>query len=276
MVRLSASIVVYKSSRELLSHAINSFLAAAPGSDLYLIDNSPTDDARSLAVAPNIHYIFNGTNLGFGAAHNLALKTALNKNARYHVVLNPDVYFSPDVVGKLFHFMESNQEVGLVTPKVLYPDGRLQHLCKLLPSPFTLVSRRLLHPFKHIHRKFNHDYEMHFSGYDKVMDVPFLSGCFMFLRVEALRTTGLFDERIFLYTEDMDLTRRLHRRYRTVFNPDVVIYHHHVRRSYRNIKAFVHHASSAVTYFNKWGWFTDTEREEINRNVVLRLAGVTQ
>jgi GT2 family glycosyltransferase len=276
MHRLSASIVVYKSSRELLSHAINSFLAAAPGADLYLIDNSPTDEARSLAVASNIHYIFNAANLGFGAAHNLALNTALGKDTRYHVVLNPDVYFSPDVIGKLLAFMESNEEVGLVTPKVLYPDGRLQPLCRLLPSPLTLVTRRLLHPFKRIHQRFNHDYEMHFSGYDKVMDVPFLPGCFMFLRIEALRTTGLFDEKIFLYTEDIDLTRRLHRRYRTVFNPEVVIYHHHVRRSYRNVTAFVHHASSAVAYFNKWGWFSDSERDAINRNVILRLASVTR
>jgi GT2 family glycosyltransferase len=275
MHKLSASIVVYKSDLGLLSHAINSFLAGAPGADLYLIDNSPTDEAKSLAVAPNIHYIFNGANLGFGAAHNLALKKILGHDIPYHVVLNPDVYFSPDVIPKLVEFMEASEEIGLVTPKVLYPDGRLQHLCKLLPSPFTLVTRRLLHPFEGIHRKFNHDYEMRFTGYNRVMDVPFLSGCFMFLRVEALRTTGLFDERIFLYTEDIDLTRRLHKRYRTVFNPEVTIYHHHVRRSYRNLKTFVHHAGSAVTYFNKWGWFSDTEREEINRAVILKFAGVT-
>jgi GT2 family glycosyltransferase len=271
MHKLSASIVVYKNNMELLSHAINSFLASAPGADLYLIDNSPTDEARSLAVAPNIRYIFNGANLGFGAAHNLALKTVLSNGAQYHLILNPDVYFSPDVIGKLWRFMESDPEIGLVAPKVLYPNGRLQPLCRLLPSPLTLIKRRLLYRFAGIHRKFNHDYEMHFTGYNRVMDVPFLSGCFMFLRVEALRTTGLFDERIFLYTEDIDLTRRLHRRYRTVFYPDVTIYHHHVRRSYRNLKSFFHHAGSAVTYFNKWGWFNDAEREEINRNVIHKL-----
>jgi GT2 family glycosyltransferase len=275
MHKLSASIVIYKSNRELLSHAINSFLASAPGADLYLIDNSPTDAARSLAVAPNIRYIFNGANLGFGAAHNLALKAVLANNSQYHVILNPDVYFSPDVIGKLWRFMESDPEIGLVAPKVLYPDGRLQHVCRLLPSPLTLIRRRLLHRFKGIYQKLNHDYEMHFTGYNRVMDVPFLSGCFMFLRVEALRTTGLFDERIFLYTEDIDLTRRLHRRYRTVFNPDVTIYHHHVRRSYKSLTTFLHHAGSAVTYFNKWGWFTDLEREEINRNVILKFVGAT-
>ena len=276
MSKLSASIVIYKSDLKLLSDAINSFLKSAPGSDLYLIDNSPTDEARALAVSPNIKYTFNGTNLGFGAAHNLALKEVLKGESCYHLVLNPDVYFSEDVIAKLSEFMEANRDIGLAMPKVLYPDGRLQHLCRLLPSPFTLVSRRFLFPFKSIHRKVNHNYEMHFSGYDTVMDVHFLSGCFMFLRAEALRTTGLFDERIFLYTEDIDLTRRLHKKYRTVFFPEVAVYHHHVRESYKSFGTLLHHAGSAVTYFNKWGWFSDSEREQINRNVILKFASVTQ
>lgn len=276
MSRLSASIVVYKSDLRLLSDAINSFLRAAPGSDLYLIDNSPTDEARALAVSDNIKYTFNGANLGFGAAHNLALKKVLEHDSCYHLILNPDVYFPTDVIAKLKDFMEANREIGLAMPKVLYPDGRLQHLCRLLPSPFTLLTRRLLYPFKGIHRKVNHYYEMHFSGYNKVMDVPFLSGCFMFLRVEALRDTGIFDERIFLYTEDIDLTRRVHQKYRTVFFPDVAVYHHHVRESYRSLGTFLHHAGSAVAYFNKWGWFSDSERERINRRVIHKFAGVTE
>ncbi|MFZ5999048.1 MAG: glycosyltransferase family 2 protein, partial [Bacteroidota bacterium] len=83
---------------------------------------------------------------------------------------------------------------------------------------------------------------------------------------------GLFDENIFLYTEDIDLTRRIHQRYRTVFFPGAVIYHHHVRESYKNWRTLVHHATSAVTYFNKWGWFLDYERETINRNVLVKLS----
>ena len=87
MSKLSASIVIYKSDLKLLSDAINSFLKSAPGSDLYLIDNSPTDEARALAVSPNIKYTFSGTNLGFGAAHNLALKEVLKGESCYHPML---------------------------------------------------------------------------------------------------------------------------------------------------------------------------------------------
>ncbi|HZY81727.1 MAG TPA: glycosyltransferase family 2 protein [Cyclobacteriaceae bacterium] len=274
--RLSASIVVYKSNPRLLRDAIESFLAAAPGSDLYIIDNSPTNEAKAHCDYPGTLYFFNGFNMGFGAAHNLALKKALESQSEYHLVLNPDIYFGPEAVQQLTDFMDTNKDVGLVMPKILYPDGRLQYLCRLLPSPTMLLMRRFLHPFKKVSSKINHQYEMHFSGYDQVMDVPFLSGCFMFLRVDSLRSTGLFDESIFLYTEDIDLSRRLHRQYRTVFFPGATVYHHHVRESYRNLRVFVHHTRSAITYFNKWGWFTDSERERINRKIILKLARGSQ
>lgn len=272
MRKLTASIVVYKSNVKLLKDAVSSFVNAAPDSDLYIIDNSPTDEARVLGNGANIRYVFNGWNMGFGAAHNLALKEAMKTGSKYHLVLNPDVYFEASVVHRLTDFMDQNQDAGLVMPKVLYPDGRLQHLCRLLPSPSILLLRRLLHPFKGFHKKLNHYYEMQFTGYDRVMDVPFLSGCFMFLRVDALHHTGLFDERIFLYTEDVDLTRRMHLQYRTVFFPDAVIYHHHVRESYKSFRTMFHHATSAAAYFNKWGWFVDTERDSINRQAILKVA----
>jgi GT2 family glycosyltransferase len=271
MCKLTASIVVYKSSPNLLNEAIQSFLKAAPEAILYIIDNSPTDEARSVAQDARIKYFFNGSNIGFGAAHNIALNEILSSSS-YHLVLNPDVNFEADVIARLTRFMDDNKNVGLVMPKVLYPDGRLQYLCRLLPSPATLFLRRFASPLARVKNKINHHYELQFSGYDRIMDVPFLSGCFMFLRVEALREVGLFDETIFLYTEDIDLTRRIHQRYRTVFYPEVVIYHHHVRESYKNWRTLVHHASSAVTYFNKWGWFLDYEREAINRRVLLKLS----
>lgn len=271
--KITASIVIYKNNLALLKRAVQSFLESTEGSILYLIDNSPTDECRPHFIHPRIQYIFNKKNVGFGAGHNIALKDAMNKKSSYHIILNPDVYFEESVIEKLYHFMESDDQIGLIMPKVLYPDGRLQPLCKLLPSPFTLFSRRFLKFNPNLTRRLNHWYEMHFSGYDKVMDVPFLSGCFMFLRVDTLRKVGLFDERIFLYTEDTDLTRRIHKHYRTIFFPEATIYHYNQRHSYRSLAILLRHISSAITYFNKWGWFNDTERENINQQILLKFSG---
>lgn len=136
----------------------------------------------------------------------------------------------------------------------------------------TLFTRRFLPFYSSWSNRLNHWYEMHFSGYDKIMEVPFLSGCFMFLRTASLREVGLFDERIFLYTEDTDLTRRIHRKYRTLFYPEAVIYHYHQRGSYRNLVKCGHHIVSAIKYFNKWGWFNDRERASINERILVRFS----
>lgn len=273
MHKVSASIVIYKSNPEMLRKAIDSYLNATSTLDakLYLIDNSPCDKARYFADNHRIHYFFNNKNIGFGAGHNIALKKSIADGSYYHIVLNPDVYFEVTAIKTLFEFMEANHNVGLCMPKVLYPDGRLQPLCKLLPSPRILIFRRFLFFLHKLLDKQNYYYELQFTGYNKIMDVPFLSGCFMFLRTEVLEHVGLFDERIFLYTEDVDLSRRIHKQYRTVFYPDVTIYHYHQRGSYKSTTLLMHNIHSAIKYFNKWGWLFDKERDLINRNALVRI-----
>ena len=271
MTDLTASIVAYKNSATILAQTIHSFLSATRDSKLFLIDNSPTDQLKYLACDPRITYIFNSKNIGFGAGHNILLRKIINES-KYHLVLNPDVYFEKNVLTTIYDYMENDPHVGLVMPKVLYPDGRLQPVCKLLPSPKTLIIRRFLKFMKSMHERENYQYELHLSGYDKIIDAPFLSGCFMFLRTEALRTVGLFDERFFLYTEDTDLSRRIHKHYRTVFFPRATIYHYHYRGSYKSPLLLWRNILSAVKYFNKWGWAIDEEREHFNTRTVQQLS----
>jgi GT2 family glycosyltransferase len=151
-------------------------------------------------------------------------------------------------------------------PKVYYPDGEIQYLCKLLPTPFDLIFRRFL-PNSWT-KKQTEKFELRNSGYNKILDVPYLSGCFMLLRTDALKEVGLFDERFFMYPEDIDLTRRINRKFRTVFYPEVSIVHHHARSSYLNLKMLWIHTTNMIRYFNKWGWFFDRERKIINKKTL--------
>jgi len=274
MKSINISIVLFKNDMDLVQKAIYSFTYATLINKIYLIDNSPTDILSCLAsLDSRIEYIFNNANLGFGKAHNIALKRSIEENISYHLVLNPDVYFEGGVLEELYHFMESNPDVGLVMPKVLYPDGTLQYLCKLLPTPLDLFGRRFLNfgPFKKIVEKRNEIYELRFTGYDKIMEVPYLSGCFMFIRTEVLKKVGLFDERFFMYLEDTDLSRRIHRIAKTVYYPYVHIYHEYGKGSYKSLKLLYYHIKSAIKYFNKYGWFFDKEREEINKKILKKL-----
>jgi GT2 family glycosyltransferase len=272
--RLNISIVLYHNREEQIKKAIKSGLNTDLNITLYLVDNSSTDSLGELErIDKRIVYIFNNSNLGFGKAHNIALKKSIEKNIPYHLVLNPDVYFEKGILEELYDFMENNKDVGLVIPKVLYPDGNIQYLCKLLPTPLDLFGRRFLNfgPFKKIVEKRNEIYELRFTGYDKIMEVPYLSGCFMFIRTEVLKKVGLFDERFFMYLEDTDLSLRIHRIAKTVYYPYVYIYHEYGKGSYKSLKLLYYHIKSAIKYFNKYGWFFYKEREEINRKILEKL-----
>lgn len=77
-----------------------------------------------------------------------------------------------------------------------------------------------------------------------------------------------FDQRLFMYMEDVDLCRRIHKYFRTVFYPDAQVYHQNGQGSYKNLLLLKHHIFSAIKYFNKWGWFVDEERKSINRKIL--------
>lgn len=263
---ITSTIVTYRNNLGALQKTISSFLNTELKVKLYVVDNSPTDEIQELCKDKRIKYIFNYANVGFGAGHNIAIKKSLNLS-KYHLVLNPDIYFEKGVLEEIYGFMELNDNIGEVMPRVLYPDGSIQHLCKLLPTPCDLIFRRFL-PFKSLKEKRNNFYELQFTGYDKVMDVPCLSGCFMFIRTEALKKVGLFDERFFMYLEDTDLSRRIHKYYRTVYYPKAVVYHRYEKGSYKNLKLLKYHIESAIKYFNKWGWFFDKERNLTNRRTL--------
>jgi GT2 family glycosyltransferase len=271
-VGASCGIVCYHNRPDQVERLLASVTTARPGMPLYLVDNSRTDALRALAGRFGVHYRHQPDNPGYARAHNWALSAAAAAGSRYHFVLNPDVQLPLDGIGKLLAYMEAHPDVGLVAPRVHYPDGRLQPLCKLLPHPLELALRRF---FPLLHRSSGRlaRYELHGSGYSQVMDVPALSGCFMLMRVETVLHVGMFDERFFLYFEDVDLSRRVGRVARTVFVPHVAIVHDYGRGSYRNWRLLWHHLVSAARYFNKWGWVRDAERDRINARA-LRAAGL--
>ena len=265
---LVASIVLFDTPQKQIDNVLKSVFASNCVDTLYVIDNSPNDKWRILEKeSPIIRYI-HSDNLGYGAGHNIAIHEAVDSDADYHVVLNPDIYFDSDVLIKLLKFMDSNQDVAYVMPKVVYPDEKIQYLCKLLPKPLDLIFRRFL-PKSKLLEKINAKYELRMSGYDKIMNPPCLSGCFMFMRLSTLKEYSLFfDESYFMYFEDFDLIRRIHRVAKTLYYPNVSIVHDHAKASYKTRKMLKFHIKSAIRYFNKWGWIFDNERTKMNKKIL--------
>lgn len=268
---VSASIVLYNTPADVLKEVVQSY-APSVERRLFLIDNSPKRNTSLESLCnPNVEYIFNGKNLGYGAAHNIGIKKGIELGAKYHVVLNPDIRFKPEVIDSLVSYADQHEDVVYMLPKVLYPDGRIQFLCKLLPTPMDLIGRRFLPQTRSVVKR-NERFEMRRFGYDKMINPPCLSGCFMFLRVSTLqKNQAFFDESFFMYCEDLDLIRRLHRYGKTLFYPEVSIVHAHARESYKNKKMLLMHIKSAIHYFNKYGWFFDKERTLQNKKILSEL-----
>lgn len=258
---LNVSMVLYQTPPEDVERVVLALRKSQLVKHIYLIDNSPERNEQ-MAALPAV-YMFNGRNLGYGAAHNMAIRKTLEQAVPFHLVVNADVVFQPEILDTALQFMHNHPKIGLLTPKIFYPDGRIQYLCKLLPAPLDLWGRRFL-PATWIQKRMER-FELRKSGYDKTMNIPYLSGCFMLLRTEALRQVGLFDERFFMYPEDIDLTRRIHRYYETVFYPEISVIHAHGRESYKNKKMLWIHIINMCRYFNKWGWCRDKERHSFNQ-----------
>lgn len=271
-MQISCSVVSYNNAPDQIADVLNSVAATSKDIALCLVDNSPDDTLAEVARRYGARYIHRPDNPGFGVAHNLAIAEALKNGSRYHLVLNPDIAFGADVIPALQTYMETHQDVGLVMPDIRYPDGNRQHLCKLLPHPGDLLVRRFA-PALYRFSGRPATYEMLHSGYDRIMDVPALSGCFMFLRASLLAKTGGFDERYFMYLEDVDLSRRIGRLARTVFFPSVSVTHAYQKGSYKSSILLIRHMRSAFHYFNKWGWFFDSERRAVNNAALRALDG---
>ena len=268
---LTASVVIYHSQKEEIKSLLKSVQESNCVKRLYIIDNASTDENRvffeSSSLSSIVEYIPH-ENTGYGSSHNIALQKAIEEGSDYHVVLNPDIYFESNVLSELVHYMDINTDVGYILPKVTYPNGELQYLCKLLPTPFDLIFRRFLPKTKFIVRH-NERYELRHSGYNKIINPPCLSGCFMFMRLSTLRENNIFfDERFFMYCEDFDLMRRIHRVAKTVYYPNVTVVHNHAKESYKSRKMLMTHIKSAIKYFNKFGWFFDSERRLMNKQIL--------
>lgn len=263
---INVSIVTYKTDREELEKCLKS-LSSLAVCKIYIVDNSPTPQIGDVcAHFAQTDYIFNNANIGFGAAHNIAIRRSIIDGVKYHLVLNSDVYFDSNILEPLCRYMEENNEVGELIPRVIYPNGDLQYVSRMLPTPFNLIGRRFLP--KGIMERYDYKYLLKFNNHKNIINAPYNMGCFMLFRVSALQDVGLFDERYFMYPEDIDITRRMHSKYKTIYYPRETIVHAHRAASYKNIKMLYVHATNMIKYFNKWGWFFDRERKEFNAKLL--------
>lgn len=262
---VSVSIVTYHTPLDELDTCLSS-INCDMVARIYVIDNSRDKLIEKWAgKRAGVIYI-PSDNIGYGAAHNLALRAELDRHdCDYHLVMNSDMKFEPHVISDIHAYMEAHPDIGTLQPIIVSPDGSRQYTCRRLPSPFDVFIRRFIPTG--LFKKHREKYLLTDLDYTITQNIPYHQGSFMFLRKEALHQAGLFDERFFMYPEDIDLTRRIHRHYLTVCWPGATIVHNHRAASYHSLRMLVIHAVNMIRYFNKWGWLHDPERVRFNNAI---------
>ena len=233
--------------------------------EVVLIDNGPSYADRvkiaallrfgsELAVdGIALSMLGDGSNLGYGAGHNLAFAPSTND---FHLVLNPDVELAPDALFAALEFMATHRDCGIIAPAIFDREGNRQYLCKRYPTVFDLLIRGFAPRWaRPLFQKRLANYEMRdVTGEEVVWDPPIVSGCFMFLRSSVLQKIEGFDPNYFLYFEDFDLSLRAAEISKIAYVPAVQIVHYGgyaARKGFRHICMFIR---SAITFFNAHGW----------------------
>lgn len=222
------------------------------------MDNASADSTKDKIknlqkTLKNLHLIENRKNRGFGAAHNQAISIA---NSSYHIICNPDIKFKSESLKRLIDYLDLHPQIGLLAPKVVYPNGNLQLLNRRFPTVVDLAVQRI---GKYLPSSFRENrttrYLMKDCDYSQELDVPCLSGCFLIGRTELLKSIGGFNPSYFLYFEDFDLCQKIREsHFRTVYSPVVEVEHRWARNSHKKWIHTWYFVSSAFRFFNRWGW----------------------
>ena len=172
---------------------------------------------------------------GFGANHNAAFRLA---RGDFFCVLNPDVRLDSDPFPALIRAL-GDERVGLAAPVVLSPDGEIEDSARRYPTPLSVAKKAFARQ------------RLDYAVGDQPFSPDWVGGMFMLFRRSVFERAGGFDERYFLYYEDVDLCRRLAGLgYRVVLVPAARVVHNARRRSHGDIRHSMWHLASMLRYFS--------------------------
>lgn len=214
-------------------------LARLQPANLSIIVTQNILDSESLnAHGLHVDIVVNSAPRGFGANHNAAFERC---TAPRFCVVNPDIRIRENPFPALLTAL-AGEHVAVAGPRVCDPDGRVEDSARRFPTVARLL-RKLL-PGRQ-----GPDYPVDQGP----LEVDWVAGMFMVFRSDAFRAVNGFDERYFLYYEDVDICRRLKAAgYMTVYEADVSVVHDARRASRRNPRLMAIHAASAMRYLTRW------------------------
>ena len=206
-------LIVSYNVRQYIAHAIDAIIKSdLDDFEIIIIDNNSFDNTASYLKERYSHLrqikiVQNQKNIGFGKAINQAASLA---KGQYYLILNPDTIIQEETISTLKEYLDSNPEVGTVGPKILNADGTLQLACKRSFPTLGVALPKLL-GFSRIFpkSKWAGKYNLTYLDEDEISSVDAISGSCMFIRSFLFHELKGFDERFFMFGEDLDLCSRI-------------------------------------------------------------------
>ncbi|NOZ03507.1 MAG: glycosyltransferase [FCB group bacterium] len=223
-------LIVNYNVKQYLIHAIDAIRQSEyPGKiEIIVVDNHSFDGSVNALREqyPECTVIANPENVGFGRAVNQGAEAACGT---YLLILNPDTIIQEKTIGTFVEYLEKNQQVGMVGPKILNADGSLQLACKRSFPTIGVALPKVLGLTKLFpHSRWAGKYNLTYLDPDEIHSVEAISGSCMFIRAELFRQIGGFDDRFFMFGEDLDLCYRVGEAgYEVHYLPTTQIIHYH-------------------------------------------------
>jgi N-acetylglucosaminyl-diphospho-decaprenol L-rhamnosyltransferase len=222
-------VTVSYNTRELLRGCLASVFST-PGFalqyEVIVVDNASSDGSAAM-VRDDFHQVrllANAENVGFAAGSNQGIRAS---SGRYVILLNPDTTTAPGSLEKMVALMERQREVGVVGPKLLYPDGRFQHSAFTFPTlPMIFLD---FFPLNHrlVNSRLNGRYPLALYEKGQPFPIDHPLGAALMVRRPVLEQVGLLDERFFMYCEEIDWCLRIKRAgWEIVCDPGAEICHY--------------------------------------------------
>jgi hypothetical protein len=264
MIDLSVVIITYE-CRALLEQCIGAVRAATKtvSYEIVVVENGSSDGTPDwLRAQPDIRPIFNETNRGVAPARNQGLQAA---RGRYLLILDADALVEPGATDTLVACMDARPDAGLGAPKLTDADGNLQLTCRLYPTAFSKIYRRL--PFRFAKKRLAEEF-LEGWPHDSEREADYVIGACQIFRREAFEEAGPLDERIFYGPEDIDYCIRMWRAgWKVVYFPQAAVRHLERRITKKLLsKTTLRHAAGLVYYFKKYRYVTNVMKLPGSRN----------
>jgi GT2 family glycosyltransferase len=246
-----AVIVVSTNEADWLRACLPTVFASAGDLDLdvVVVDNGAGDGTRELVEAafPGARVVASD-NHGFPHANNRALMTI---DARHVLFLNPDTEIVEGSLADLVGRMDANPEIGLAGCRQVAADGSLWPSMRRFPTAMGALGEALLSERWPWRPAWAGMRELHLDRYAGEFDLDWTSGSFMLVRREALESAGWMDERMFLYSDEVDLAFRIKQAGWSVRHlPQMQIIHHAGKMGF-NVRGYAQFAYAHRVYARK-------------------------